>query len=51
MSSLIIKAPALLVATFNLNGTAPYLQARFSKKAMDAMAATQMAGGQKGKKN
>lgn len=46
-----IAAPRLRVAEFNLVGTAPYVQLRFSEKSMNAMAAKMKAGSQaKGKK-
>lgn len=46
-----IAAPKLKVAEFKLVGTAPYVQLRFSEKAMNAMAAKMKAGSQaKGKK-
>lgn len=46
-----IAAPNLKVAEFKLTGTAPYVQLRFSEKAMNAMAAKMKAGSQaKGKK-
>lgn len=46
-----IKPPRIETATFNIVGTAPYVQARFSAKAMQAMM-TKMAAGStaKGKK-
>jgi hypothetical protein len=33
----VIKAPSMQTAVFNLRGTAPYVQARFTAKAMQAM--------------
>lgn len=46
-----IAAPRLRVAEFKLVGNAPYVQLRFSQKAMNAMAEKMMAGPQsKGKK-
>lgn len=49
--SLQIKAPNLVITTFQIVGTAPYVQHRFSAKAMNQIIATQMAGSQaKGKK-
>lgn len=39
-----IKAPNIQQAVFNIRGTAPYVQARFSAKAMQAMAAKMAAG-------
>ena len=44
-----ISAPNLVRATFRLVGTAPYVQARFSAKAMNMMA-EKMVAGQKAKK-
>lgn len=46
-----IAAPRLSVAEFHLKGTAPYVQLRFSQKAMNAMAEKMKAGSQaRGKK-
>lgn len=46
-----IAAPRLVVAKFKLIGIAPFVQCRFSEKAMNAMAAKMMQGSQaKGKK-
>lgn len=47
-----IAAPNMQVAEFKITGTAPYMQARFAKKAMDAMMAKHALGsqGNKGKK-
>lgn len=46
-----IAAPKLRTAEFKLIGTAPYVQLRFSQKAMNAMAEKMKAGSQaKGKK-
>lgn len=46
-----IKAPNLRTAEFELIGTAPYVQLRFSEKAMNAMAEKMKGGSQsKGKK-
>jgi hypothetical protein len=47
-----ISAPNFHVATFELEGTTPYVQHRFSKKMADGIKATQEAGsqGKKGKK-
>jgi hypothetical protein len=45
-----IKAPNIQKATFALKGTAPYVQARFSAKAMQAMAAKMTAGSTAGTK-
>jgi len=51
VTALQIKAPNLVVTTFKIVGTAPYVQHRFSAKAMNQIIATQMAGSQaKGKK-
>jgi hypothetical protein len=41
-----IKPPNLKVAVFSILGTAPYVQARFSQKAMTQMIADQEAGAQ-----
>jgi hypothetical protein len=50
-TQIIISPPDFQVAEFNLVGTAPYMQARFSKKSQDKMEATQKAGSQaRGKK-
>lgn len=47
----VIKAPDLRQVAFNIKGTAPYVQARFSEKAKQAMMAKMAAGGtSKGKK-
>ena len=43
-TALQIKAPNLRSATFHIKGTAPYVQLRFSAKAMQAMADKMMAG-------
>ena len=49
--SVVISAPNLKVAIFKIVGTAPYVQARFSQKAMHMMAEKMMAGSTaKGKK-
>jgi hypothetical protein len=40
----VIKAPKIRTVRLHLVGTAPYVQARFSAKAMAMMAAKQMAG-------
>ena len=40
----LIKAPKIETALFRIVGTAPYVQARFSGKAMQAMAAKMTAG-------
>lgn len=49
--SIQIAAPRLRVAEFSIIGTAPYVQLRFSEKAMNAMSDKMKAGGQaKGKK-
>lgn len=46
-----ITAPRIRTAAFRLTGTAPYMQSRFSEKAMGKMKATQEAGSQaRGKK-
>lgn len=46
-----IAAPKLRTAQFEIIGTSPYVQLRFSQKAMNAMAAKMVAGSQaKGKK-
>jgi len=46
-----ITAPNIQTVQFKIVGTAPYVQLRFSEKAMNAMAAKMMAGGTaKGKK-
>jgi hypothetical protein len=46
-----IAAPKMRVAKFRLIGTAPYVQLRFSEKAMNAMAEKMKAGSQsRGKK-
>jgi hypothetical protein len=42
--SLVISAPKIQQVQFRIVGTAPYMQARFSKKAMDAMMEKHMAG-------
>ena len=42
--SVMISAPNLKVAILKIVGTAPYVQARFSQKAMHMMAAKMMAG-------
>lgn len=41
-----IAAPKLRTVEFSIKGTAPYVQARFSAKAMQAMAAKMLAGQQ-----
>jgi hypothetical protein len=47
-----ISAPRIRTATFKCRGTSPYMQARFSEKAMLKMQATHEAGQQaRGKKN
>lgn len=47
----VIKAPDLRTAIFNISGTAPYVQARFSEKAMHGMMSKMTAGpSAKGKK-
>lgn len=43
-SHVVIKAPDIRTAVFNIKGTAPYVQARFSAKAMQAMMAKMAAG-------
>lgn len=40
----VIKAPDIRTAVFNIRGTAPYVQARFSAKAMQAMMSKMAAG-------
>lgn len=47
---LVIKAPNIRKAEFTIKGTAPYVQLRFSQKAMQAMAEKMMAGSQSAKK-
>lgn len=42
----VISAPRLKTALFSLQGTAPYVQARFSEKAQNMMAAKMAAGPQ-----
>lgn len=42
--SLVISPPSIGRAQFRIVGTQPYMQARFSKKAMDAMMEKHMAG-------
>jgi len=44
-----IPAPSFSVAEFVIVGSAPYVQNRFSKKAEEAMRATQAAGARSGK--
>lgn len=44
--SLVVKPLQEAILIFALRGTAPYMQLRFSQKAMDKMAATQQAGQQ-----
>ncbi len=47
----VIKPPDIRTVHFNIEGTAPYVQARFSAKAMQAMMSKMAAGGTaKGKK-
>lgn len=43
-TQVVIKAPDIRTAVFNIKGTAPYVQARFSAKAMQAMMAKMAAG-------
>ena len=43
-SEVVISAPKIKVAQFKIRGTAPYVQARFSAKAMQAMMAKMAAG-------
>ena len=43
-SEVVISAPKIKVAQFKIQGTAPYVQARFSAKAMQAMMAKMAAG-------
>ena len=51
MTTVQIKPPKIETAIFNIKGTAPYVQARFSGKAMQAMMSKMAAGGTaKGKK-
>lgn len=45
-----ITAPRIHTAEFNIAGTAPYIQLRFSEKAMNAMAEKMKAGSQANKK-
>lgn len=45
-----ITAPKIETAEFKLVGTAPYVQLRFSEKAMNTMAEKMMLGSQAGKK-
>lgn len=49
---LTIKPPNIVTAEFAIEGTAPYVQHKFSQKALDTMRATQEAGStsRKGKK-
>jgi hypothetical protein len=42
--AVVIKEPDLRTAVFKISGTAPYVQARFSGKAMQAMKSKMMAG-------
>lgn len=42
----VISAPRMRKAVFTLNGTAPYMQNRFSQKGIDMMRAKHEAGGQ-----
>jgi len=49
-SGLVIQAPKIKQARFSIAGTAPYVQLRFSEKAMNAMAEKMMAGSQATKK-
>jgi len=48
--SVVIKAPDIRSAVFNIRGTAPYVQARFSGKAMQAMMSKMALGSQQAKK-
>ena len=43
-TQVVIKPPKIELATFNIRGTAPYVQARFSAKAMQAMKSKMEAG-------
>jgi hypothetical protein len=43
-ATVVIKAPDIRTAVFNIEGTAPYVQARFSAKAMQAMKDKMLAG-------
>jgi hypothetical protein len=45
-----ISAPKIETAEFKIAGTAPYVQLRFSEKAMNTMAEKMMLGSQAGKK-
>lgn len=48
---ILISEPRLTTITFNIVGTSPYMQAKFSEKAKQKMMATQQAGSQsRGKK-
>jgi len=49
-TELVIKAPNIKKAAFTIIGTAPYVQLRFSEKAMNAIAAKMMGGSTSGKK-
>ena len=40
----VIKAPDIRTIAFNISGTAPYVQARFSGKAMQSMMSKMAAG-------
>jgi len=42
--SVVINAPKIETAEFRIKGTAPYVQLRFSEKAINAMKEKQMAG-------
>jgi len=50
VESVVIKAPDIRSAVFNIRGTAPYVQARFSGKAMQAMMSKMALGSQQAKK-
>lgn len=43
-AQVVIRAPEIKKAVFNIEGTAPYVQARFSAKAMQAMKDKMLAG-------
>lgn len=49
-TSVTIKAPKMVTAVFNITGTSPYVQHRFSKKG-EIMAAQQEGGRSKSKRN
>lgn len=44
VTSVAVTAPNIEIATFNIVGTSPYVQARFSAKSMQAMMAKMAAG-------